>query len=134
EVVTREELKRELWNDTVVDFEHGINTGVRRLREVLGDSAETPRFIETLPRRGYRFIYPTRPQATAIRIPEPPVLPAPRTAPRRWATPASVAAIAVIIAAAILLYMWRAQLDGIPRISSLAVLPLTNVSGDPNQD
>ena len=54
------ELKRRLWPaDTFVDFERGINTAVTRLRQSLGDSAETPRFIETLPRRGYRFVYPT---------------------------------------------------------------------------
>jgi DNA-binding winged helix-turn-helix (wHTH) protein/Tol biopolymer transport system component len=57
ELVTREELRQELWpSDTFVGFEHGLNAAVRRLRETLGDSADTPRFIETLPRRGYRFI------------------------------------------------------------------------------
>jgi DNA-binding winged helix-turn-helix (wHTH) protein/Tol biopolymer transport system component len=59
EIVTREALRRELWpDDTYVDFEQGINAAVKRLREALGDSAETPRFIETLPKRGYRFIAP----------------------------------------------------------------------------
>jgi DNA-binding winged helix-turn-helix (wHTH) protein len=57
ELVTREELKRELWSeDTHVDFERGVNMAVNRLRETLGDSVERPRLIETLPRRGYRFI------------------------------------------------------------------------------
>jgi DNA-binding winged helix-turn-helix (wHTH) protein len=57
ELVTREELRQQLWpSDTFVGFEHGLNAAVGRLRETLGDSAETPRFIETLPRRGYRFI------------------------------------------------------------------------------
>jgi len=56
-LVTRDDLRRELWpQDTFVDFEHGLNAAVKRLREALGDSAVTPRFIETLPRRGYRFI------------------------------------------------------------------------------
>ncbi len=56
-VVTREDLRRELWSDgTFVDFEHGLNAAVKRLREALDDSATTPRFIETVPRRGYRFI------------------------------------------------------------------------------
>src|SRR5437016_10619039 len=56
-VVTREELRRRLWpSDTFVDFEHGLNAAVNRLREALGDSSEEPRFIETVPRRGYRFI------------------------------------------------------------------------------
>ena len=57
ELVGREDLRRRLWADhTFVDFEHGLNAAIRRLRAALGDSADTPRFIETLPRRGYRFI------------------------------------------------------------------------------
>src|SRR5215831_11864232 len=56
EVVTREELQRRLWPDTFVDVERNLNTAINKIREVLGDSAETPRFVETLPRRGYRFI------------------------------------------------------------------------------
>ena len=56
-VVTREELKKKLWeSDTFVDFDRGLNKAVNRLRDVLGDSADRPRFIETLPKRGYRFI------------------------------------------------------------------------------
>jgi Tol biopolymer transport system component/DNA-binding winged helix-turn-helix (wHTH) protein len=56
EVVTREELQKRLWPDTFVDVERNLNTAVNKIREVLGDSAENPRFVETLPRRGYRFI------------------------------------------------------------------------------
>ena len=57
EVVTREELQQKIWpSDTFVDFDHGINNAIKRLREALGDAAETPHYIETLPRRGYRFI------------------------------------------------------------------------------
>jgi len=59
ELVTRDELRLALWpGDTFVDFEHGLNAAVKRLRDALGDSADTPRFIKTLPRRGYRFIAP----------------------------------------------------------------------------
>src|SRR5437660_4683766 len=59
EVVTRDELRARLWpSDTFVDFEHSINTAVRRLRDALGDSAENPRFVETVARRGYRFLAP----------------------------------------------------------------------------
>src|SRR5579859_7933368 len=59
ELVTREELRQSLWPaDTFVDFEHGLNTAVNKVREALRDSANDPRFIETLPRRGYRFIGP----------------------------------------------------------------------------
>ena len=55
----REELRLRLWpKDTFVDFEHGLNAVIKRLRETLGDSADTPRFVETVPRRGYRFIAP----------------------------------------------------------------------------
>jgi len=56
DVVTREELQKRLWPDSFVDVEHNLNTAVNKIREVLGDSAESPRFVETLPRRGYRFI------------------------------------------------------------------------------
>jgi Tol biopolymer transport system component/DNA-binding winged helix-turn-helix (wHTH) protein len=59
ELVTRDELRQRLWaEDTFVDFEHGLNAAVKRLRDTLGDSADSPRFIETVPRRGYRFIAP----------------------------------------------------------------------------
>src|SRR5690242_14842953 len=58
EVVARDELRARIWGDTHVDFEEGLNTAVRKLREALGDSATNPRFIATLPRRGYRFIAP----------------------------------------------------------------------------
>src|SRR5215467_13670780 len=59
EVVMRQEIQKRLWpNDTVVEFENSINAAVKNLRIALGDSAEQPRYIETLPRRGYRFISP----------------------------------------------------------------------------
>jgi DNA-binding winged helix-turn-helix (wHTH) protein len=57
QVVTRDELRKKLWDsDTFVDFEHSLGTAINKIREALGDSADSPRFIETLPRRGYRFI------------------------------------------------------------------------------
>jgi len=58
QVVTRQELQKRLWPDTFVDVDHNLNTAINRIREVLGDSAESPRFVETLPRRGYRFVAP----------------------------------------------------------------------------
>jgi TolB-like protein/DNA-binding winged helix-turn-helix (wHTH) protein/Tfp pilus assembly protein PilF len=72
EMITREELRTRLWpRDTFVDFDHGLNNAVMRLREVLGDSSESPRFIETLPRRGYRFIAPVESiSASAIPVTE----------------------------------------------------------------
>src|SRR6266704_1025672 len=56
ELVTREELQKKLWGQTVVDFDHGLNKAINKIREALGDSAENPRFVETVARRGYRFL------------------------------------------------------------------------------
>src|SRR5438874_5468323 len=84
EIVSREELRQRLWPaDTFVDFDHSLNTIVNKIREVLGDSASNPRFIETLARRGYRFLVPVEaagdipaaaPASTvaAISVPDPP--------------------------------------------------------------
>jgi len=68
QLITRDELQQALWPlDTFVDFDKGINAAINRLREALGDSAENPRYVETLPRRGYRFIAPVgRPNSTAL--------------------------------------------------------------------
>jgi len=91
DLVTREELRQRLWpNGTFVDFEHGLNAVISRLRGTIGDSADSPRFIETVPRRGYRFIAPVdgRP---ADRPPRP-----------RWmgrATPIAVAVLIVLVGA-----------------------------------
>src|SRR5229473_1023533 len=69
EVVTREELRARLWSeDTFVDFDHSLNSAIRRLRDALGDSAENPRFVETLGRRGYRFIVPADDVSPAAEI------------------------------------------------------------------
>src|SRR5712671_6134551 len=66
EVATREELRKRLWSDdTFVDFDHSLNTAIMRLREALSDSSENPRFIETLPRRGYRFVAPVEEKSPA---------------------------------------------------------------------
>src|ERR1700757_2189755 len=56
ELLTREELSSKLWPNTIIDFDHGLNKAVAKIREALGDSAENPRFIETVARRGYRFL------------------------------------------------------------------------------
>lgn len=85
EVVSREELQQKLWSaDTFVDFDHSLNTAINKVREVLGDSASSPRFVETLARRGYRFIAPVQkdlPQAP-VPLPAPPSQPVPAKAPR----------------------------------------------------
>src|SRR5918995_5898655 len=86
EVVTREELQRALWNtETFVDFEVGLNSAIRRLREALDDSAENPRFVETLPRRGYRFIVSVDSPAVDQRVEPDPVTTTPvSSAARPW--------------------------------------------------
>src|ERR1700758_1708074 len=56
ELVTRDELREKIWGQTVVDFDHGVNKAINKIREALGDSAENPRFVETVARRGYRFL------------------------------------------------------------------------------
>src|SRR5262249_29482964 len=92
EVVLRDEIRRKLWPDnTVVEFDHSINAAVQKLRDVLGDSADDPRYIETLTRRGYRFlgsvevVSPEAASATPRPSAEPPVVPGgeARVAPRR---------------------------------------------------
>jgi DNA-binding winged helix-turn-helix (wHTH) protein len=81
DVVTREDLRNKLWpSDTFVDFDHSLNTAVNKLREVLGDSASNPRFVETLARRGYRFIAPVHAPASVESSPQP--APAERTIQR----------------------------------------------------
>ena len=144
ELVTREALQHELWGgDTFVDFETGLNAAVRRLREALGDAAGVPRFVETLPRRGYRFIGPVHdpPQAThkpevaapvaaAEPLPTPPP-PAPAPPPRSPWNPGTryVVAVGVVIAigGVMALSRWagpRGALPAPPRI-----VPLTTTAG-----
>src|SRR5215831_13779112 len=65
EVVTRADIRERIWSDSFVDFEQGLNFCIRQIREALGDTADTPRFIETLPRRGYRFLLPVDTSAPA---------------------------------------------------------------------
>src|SRR6185436_8990951 len=82
ELITREELARRLWGpDTFVDFDRGLNKAVNHLREALGDSAEQPRFIETLPRKGYRFIAPVTHGGEDVEsaAPSEPALPTPES-------------------------------------------------------
>lgn len=143
EVVTRDEIRQSLWpNDTFVDFEHSINTAVNKLREALGDDAENPRFIETLPRYGYRLITPVEIVETNGTCREPEIPPAPP--PRRqriglWPSLASLV-VAGIVLTCIFAFVWfrarprRVEGDRGRQISSLAVLPLRNLSNDPQQE
>lgn len=148
ELVTREDLHKRLWpEDTFVDFEHGLNSGINRLREALGDHAETPRYIETLPRRGYRFIAEVEMQsepAPAADVAAPAGAPVGEGAARAGALWKQMAAVAVVLLGTLVLLI-SANVAGlrdillryalpVPRIESIAVLPLANLSGDPQQD
>jgi TolB-like protein/DNA-binding winged helix-turn-helix (wHTH) protein/Flp pilus assembly protein TadD len=128
EVVTREELRQRLWGaETFVDFEHGLNAAVKRLRECLGDSAENPRYIETLPRHGYRLM-------VAVETPEP-VAAVPASPVRRWRYWVAVGAVLVLTVAASLVWRQRRlEQSRSVRIESLAVLPLENLSGNPDEE
>jgi len=112
EVVTREELQRRIWAaDTFVDFDRGLNNAIKRLREALGDSAEHPQFVETLARRGYRFIAPTNGvkgngHQEAVVGQTAPALATERHYPSSWTRRAIAAAIALALALAAILY-WR---------------------------
>jgi TolB-like protein/DNA-binding winged helix-turn-helix (wHTH) protein/Tfp pilus assembly protein PilF len=130
QILTREELQQELWpSGTFVDYEQGLATAVNKARDALGDSSANPRFIETVPRCGYRFIAPV---TTVLQEPPVPTLPARspgRSRRIRIYVMAAVAALASLVLAGWLL------LKPYPRhIESLAVLPLENLSGDPAQE
>src|SRR5437879_9565643 len=145
EVVTRDELQRALWPaDTFVDFEHSVNTAVNRLRDALGDSAESPRFIETVPRYGYRFIAPVEWPAE---IASPPVQEARQKSqagePKRrirllhsW----TAGLIIALLTLTIVTLRFRGLRDrlfarsSIPPIQSVVVLPFVNLTGDGEQD
>jgi TolB-like protein/DNA-binding winged helix-turn-helix (wHTH) protein/Tfp pilus assembly protein PilF len=145
-LVTREDLRRQLWaEDTFVDFDHGLNNSVNRLREALGDSASAPRYIETLPRRGYRFIAPVswsrtdEDDSSAPSVPDPLAAKADSqeasTAPRSRSVFTWFAAAASLLLLAGLSVPLHRTLSGKHlHIRSLAVLPLVNLTGDPAQE
>jgi TolB-like protein/DNA-binding winged helix-turn-helix (wHTH) protein/Tfp pilus assembly protein PilF len=128
DVVTREELRAQLWqSDTFVDFDNGLNTSINKLREALGDSADNPRFVETLPRRGYRFLAPVSDDHSRELT----------TAVTQWKNILPVTVLAVVAASIAIGLLWRGHtLRRVrpPQIESLAVLPLLNLSGDPQQE
>jgi len=132
DVVTRDELQRRLWpSHTFVDFEQGLNGTIKRLRQALGDSAESPRFVETLPRHGYRFIAPV---VTGGQTPA-----AGPLGPRRRTAHLAAAGLVVLAVLTVLglavprigRRLWPPKPNG---IRSIAVLPLENLSGDPAQE
>ena len=133
EVVTREELRERLWPaGTFVDFDHSLNTAVKKVRQALDDSPETPRYVETVAKRGYRFIAPVEALAEEPRPEEGARAPAGRA--RSWGLILGVcAAVALVV---VLLARTRAK-PSTPAAAgevSLAVLPLANLSSDAQDD
>jgi TolB-like protein/DNA-binding winged helix-turn-helix (wHTH) protein/tetratricopeptide (TPR) repeat protein len=148
EVVTREDLQRQIWpSDTFVDFERGLNNAVKRLREALGDSAETPRYIETLPKRGYRFIgvvegrnedSPTTEASHAVVAYQPVAV---QAMSRSRFRAMLFGTLGLLLAGGLAFGM---DIRGLrsrlmlklypPGVHSLAVIPLQNLSGDPAQE
>lgn len=127
-VVTRDELRSSLWGDgTFVDAEAGLNTAIAKLREALGDAAETPRFIETIPKRGYRFIATVTDGSAAEARPTPAVATSPgRPRLRRLWT---LAALGVVVATAAGWYAWSQRSP-----VTIAVLRFHNETGDAAND
>jgi TolB-like protein/DNA-binding winged helix-turn-helix (wHTH) protein/Flp pilus assembly protein TadD len=157
EVVTREELRSRVWpNESFGDFDQALNIAVGKLRSALGDSAENPRFIETLPKRGYRFIAdvsvvdadarPKRPESAVGDLPgqEGKTEPGPKVhnaglalAPKRRLRPALrviVASALVVSLTIILVVLFRSRGLAPTSVRSLAVLPLENLSADASQN
>lgn len=153
EVVTREELRQRLWpTDTFVDFDHGLNNAINRLRDALNDSAEAPRFIETLPRRGYRFVS----QVEREVIPDLPAAQENSPVPQRQEQAGSVttlhaspprrrtpwialgsAALGLSLLLGLAVSAWRGKFSSSAHamhIEAIAVLPLENMTGDPAQE
>jgi TolB-like protein/DNA-binding winged helix-turn-helix (wHTH) protein/Flp pilus assembly protein TadD len=143
EVVTKEELQRQIWlSDTFVDFDHGLHSAITRLREALGDSSESPRFIETFARRGYRFVVPVKtigpaPDSEAV---APTLIAKPRGRP--WGVGGTI--LIGLLGGSVLLGIvlgfnlggarqWLSRQSN-PTIRSIVVLPLQNLSGDPAQE
>jgi TolB-like protein/DNA-binding winged helix-turn-helix (wHTH) protein len=144
ELVTREELRTRIWPRAIVDFDHGLNKAISKIRDALGDSGDSPRFVETVARRGYRFladVVPVEGIGVAAAAAPAPVSPlsAADAHPSPWRPrPARVAALAgtglVLVLAAALAWFLNARTESASRIRSLAVLPLENLSGDVGQE
>jgi len=144
ELVTREELRLQLWPQTVVDFDHGLNKAINKIRDALGDSADNPRFIQTVSRRGYRFLADVTEVSTAQIGTASADIGAEDSAARGDSRPvkprssrivvATLIGAALLLVAALAIWIRSSSTGRLPSIRSLAVLPLENLSGDAAQD
>jgi TolB-like protein/DNA-binding winged helix-turn-helix (wHTH) protein len=149
-IVTREEIKSRLWaNDTVVDFDQSINATIKTLRRALGDSADNPRYIETLARRGYRLMLPIqylelapetalgkdreRPEHSAVETSENTPRVQWRIRPRWWKTALVVVSASILVGAGYISWRHFRSLRP-PAKTMLAVLPFENLTGDPQKE
>lgn len=140
EVVTREELRSQIWSaDTFVDFDHSLHNAIARIREALGDSAETPRYIETLPRRGYRFMAPVEREGAQVpptsgESVRPGEVPVALGLGKHHPLVTTFLALLVTAFAVWLARTGTHPTSAAPRLNSIAVLPLSNLSGDPSEE
>ena len=142
ELLTREELRQRVWpEDTFVDFDHALNTAVKKIRAALNDEADSPRYLETVPRRGYRFIAPVQTEMTPGRTAEDPqveLADVPQTGRpliNRRVLLLAAAMIGVVGGG----YYWsnhhaRASSNSMPNRTMVAVLPFENMTNDPSQE
>ncbi|HWW18089.1 MAG TPA: winged helix-turn-helix domain-containing protein [Candidatus Saccharimonadales bacterium] len=139
QVVSRDELRTRLWpGDTFVDFDHSLNAAVNKLREALGDSAVSPQFIETIPRRGYRFsavIRKTPNSAVSANAQQPVALASAGLAEARRRRHRVTLAIAIaLLTVSLTVGIFALRRPAVPAVSSIAVLPFSNLSRDSSQE
>jgi TolB-like protein/DNA-binding winged helix-turn-helix (wHTH) protein/Tfp pilus assembly protein PilF len=151
QIITREEVRQRLWPRAIVDFDHGLSKAISKIRDALGDSAENPRFIETVARRGYRFLADvqqvrreTEAKPAQVREPKPAheamggdVIAAHTTGPGtpgpRWRVALLIVGGALLVLLSVTWMLYRSQ-HPFAAIHSVAVLPLANFSGDASQE
>jgi len=129
--VTRDELRRQVWPSNVfLDFDHGLNNAVARLREALGDSSDRPRYIETLPRVGYRFIFPIEAAAADT----PPAIESRQAVPNRVDRRLLAGFVASLAAVLLSVVVHDRLTPSTPSIRSIAVLPFRDLTGEAGQE
>jgi len=134
ETVTRDELRQRIWGtETFVDFERGLNFCISQIRFALGDSADRPQFVETVPRRGYRFIAPIALEQVEASVVEPSPVPEASPGERSWRLPFAAAAVLVVVLGVLVAGRPWSMPRSVPAYR-IAVVPFDNETGDPAFD